>query len=67
MYDQGVLGVQIHSESLHFQNLGYVSTVQSPVVENRVAISIHSFEIKLAEQDSKRGLTNLVLIQLSSI
>ena len=57
---ESVLRIQIDGQAFHFENFGDLTTFDSPVVEHGVAISINRLEVKLAQKDSKGGLTDLV-------
>ena len=60
MDNKCVLRVQIYRQAFHFQDLGYFSARFTAIMEDYIAFSIDCFEVKLAEQDAKSCLSDLV-------
>ena len=60
MNDQRVLRIQIDGKAFHFEYLCDLASFGRSVVENGVALSVNSLQVKLTHKDSERGLTNLV-------
>ena len=67
MDNERVLWIQIDGQSTHFHNLSDLAASHGPVMEDSVAFSIDSLEIKLAQQHTKRCLPNLVPLGLTLI
>ena len=62
MNNQCILRIQVNRESLYLENLSDLTTGSRSIVKSGVALTVHRFQVQLAQEDSKSGLTDLVAL-----